>query len=84
MLYREPVFASELSMKRPLSPEIKPLFAMRAADILATLNCLNYLISEEAEDPAKVRHYAHMTQESLKAFAELVRPALWISEPVAA
>jgi hypothetical protein len=71
-------------MKSPLSLTINRPFAMRAVDILSTLNCLNYLTSEEAEDSAKVRHYASMTQERLHAFAELIGPMLWIPKPAAA
>jgi hypothetical protein len=68
-------------MKRLLTLKIERPFAMRAVDILATLNCLNYLSSQEAEDPAKVRQYATMTQERLHAFAELIGPLLWIPKP---
>jgi hypothetical protein len=51
-------------------------FSLRAVDILAALNCLNYLIGEDAEDSVKVRHYAGMAQERLQALGELSEPAL--------
>ncbi len=68
-------------MKRLPTLTIERPFAMRAVDIIATLNCLNYLTSEEAEDPAKVREYTTMTQERLHAFAELIGPMPWIPKP---
>jgi hypothetical protein len=60
---------------------MQKVLSLRATDILAALNCLNYLISQEAEDPAKVRQYTTMAQERLHAFSELMGPVLWKDNP---
>jgi len=51
-------------------------FSLRAVDILAALNCLNYLICEDAEDSVKVRHYSGMVEERLQALRQLGERAL--------
>ena len=57
-------------------PSTDERFSLRAVDILAALNCLNYLIGEDAEDSVKVRHYAGLAQERLQALGELGERAL--------
>ena len=48
-------------------------FILMASDITDALSNLVYLIREDAENPGKVRQYAAMAEELLRAMAELLR-----------
>jgi hypothetical protein len=52
-------------------------FVISAANILQALLCLSNLMSAEADDPAKVRVYAHLVEQRLQALGKLVCPMLW-------
>ncbi|NYF90979.1 hypothetical protein RBB79_15295 [Tunturiibacter empetritectus] len=48
-------------------------FLRKAANHTEALSNLIYLICEEAEHPAKVRHYASLSEHSLQALTQLLR-----------
>jgi hypothetical protein len=52
-------------------------FVISAANSLQALLCLSNLMSAEADDPAKVRVYAHLIEQRLQALGKLVCPMLW-------
>jgi hypothetical protein len=52
-------------------------FVISAANNLQALLCLSNLMSTEADDPAKVRVYAHLVEQRLQALGKLVCPMLW-------
>ena len=47
-------------------------FIRKAANHAEALTNLIYLICEEAEHPAKVRHYASLSEHSLQALIQLL------------
>jgi hypothetical protein len=47
-------------------------FLRKAANHAEALSNLIYLICEEAEHPAKVRHYASLSEQSLQALTQLL------------
>jgi hypothetical protein len=47
-------------------------FCQEAANIVEALSNLTYLICEEADRPAKVRQYASMSDERLRAMNRLL------------
>jgi len=46
---------------------------IQTANIVEALINLNYLVSEEADNPSKVRRYASMTEERLNAIVHLLK-----------
>jgi hypothetical protein len=48
-------------------------FIRRASNHTEALCNLIYLICEESEHPAKVRHYASLSEQSLQALTQLIR-----------
>ena len=54
-------------------------FTIKVADVLQGLICLNNLLHANAADPAKVRVYANLAEERVRALGELLRPMLWNS-----
>jgi hypothetical protein len=45
--------------------------------MLQSLLCLNNLTYANAADPAKVRVYADLAEQRVRALVELMRPMLW-------
>jgi hypothetical protein len=52
-------------------------FVISAANSLQALFCLSNLMSAEADDPAKVRVYAHLVEQRLLGLGKLLCPMLW-------
>ena len=52
-------------------------FVISAANILQTLICLSNLMGAQADDAGKVRVYANLAEEKLRALGKLMRPLLW-------
>jgi hypothetical protein len=52
-------------------------FVISAANSLQALLRLSNLMSAQADDPAKVRVYAHLLEQRLQALGKLVCPMLW-------
>jgi hypothetical protein len=48
------------------------VFVCKATNIVEALYNLTYLICEEADHPERVRQYAGMSEERLRAMAELL------------
>jgi hypothetical protein len=48
-------------------------FDIKAANILEALWNLTYLVCEEAENPERVRYYAHLSEERLQAMTTLLQ-----------
>ena len=61
----------------PASAGMDKDFVISAANSLQALLCLSNLMSAGADDPAKVRVYANLVEEKLRALGELMRPMLW-------
>ncbi len=54
-------------------------FVLSAANSLQALLCLSHLMTAQADDPAKVRRYAHLVEQRLREMGKLICPMLWIS-----
>ena len=52
-------------------------FVISAANILQGLISMLHLIREDADDADKVRMYAKLGEEKLRALRDLMRPLLW-------
>jgi hypothetical protein len=52
-------------------------FVIGAANRLQALVFLSNLIQVNADDPAKVRAYAHLVEQELAVLGKLVCPLLW-------
>jgi len=52
-------------------------FVIGAANSLQALLFLSNLMHANADDPAKVRLYAHLVEQRLQALGKLVCPMLW-------
>ena len=52
-------------------------FVISAANSLQALLCLSSLMSTEADDPAKVRVYAHLLEHRVQTLGRLICPMLW-------
>jgi hypothetical protein len=62
-------------MRDPGSNTSRPTndaFLRKATNHAEALSNLIYLICEEAEHPAKVRHYASLSEQSLQALTQLL------------
>lgn len=55
----------------PFFEELTPAFLREASDIVEALYNLNYLICEDANNPAKIRQYANLSEERLSAMIQL-------------
>jgi hypothetical protein len=63
------------SKPQELSPH-NPIFLDRASDIVEAICNLNYLMCQEADDAGKVRHYATLSDERVRALVALLHPPL--------
>ena len=54
-------------------------FVISAANSLQALVFLSNLMGAEADDPAKVRVYAHLVEQRVQALGKLICPMLWNS-----
>jgi hypothetical protein len=61
------------SRPQELSPH-DPVFLNKASDIAEALCNLNYLMCLEAGDAGKVRHYATLSDERVRALVALLHP----------
>jgi hypothetical protein len=52
-------------------------FVISAGNNLQVLLCLSNLMSAHADDPDKVRVYAHLLEQRLQALGKLICPMLW-------
>jgi hypothetical protein len=57
--------------------DINKDFVISAGNSLQVLLCLSNLMSAHADDPAKVRVYAHLLEQRLQAFGKLICPMFW-------
>jgi hypothetical protein len=48
-------------------------FNIKAANILEALWNLTYLVGEEAEQPDRVRYYANLSEERIRAMIDILR-----------
>jgi len=63
----------DLSHTEHVDGEADRMFVYQATNIVEVLYNLTYLICEEADHPEKVRQYASMSEERLRAMTDLLQ-----------